>query len=164
MCKRKSTTPRSHFFNLPCSAFSPSQHSSIHILSPYLDLNSIAFFSDDRFSLIYPLCSLFLPPVLLFVREKILSLFVFLQFISLFLFLIFFPFSSSPLFLPVPSLQPSLSHLTLSLSFLPLTSARIKKDHWRPNADTLFPAPASTFFLSKILYKIARQALHHRHR
>ena len=70
--------------NISCSAFSPSQHSSIHIFSLYLDLNSIAFFSNDRFPLIYPISSLF-------VRKKILSLFVFFQFISRFSVLFFLP-------------------------------------------------------------------------
>ena len=138
--------------NISCSAFSPSQHSSIHIFSLYLDLNSIAFLSTDRLPLIYPICSLFLIPVLLFVMEKILSLFVFLQFISRFLFLFSSPLSSSFFFLLVPSSQPTLSHLSISLSIFPLTPAQIKRDRWRPNADTLRPGPAS-FLLSGILYQ-----------
>ena len=128
--------------NISCSAFSPSQHSSIHILSLYLDLNSIAFFSNDRFPLIYPICSLFLPLVLLFVRKRKFYLFVFLQFISRFLFLFSSPLSSSLFFLLIPSSQPTLSHLSISLSILPLTPAQAKRDRWRPNADT--PRPGSS--------------------
>ena len=137
--------------NISCSAFSPSQHSSIHILS--LSRSKFHCFlkqwqtpSDlpHMFSFPYPSSFVCKEKDLLFICFPPIHISILISY--------FLPFFFLPPFPTRPFLKSSLSHLPLSPSFLPLTAAQVKSDRWRPNADTLRPGPA-TFLLSGILYQ-----------
>ena len=120
--------------------FSPNQNSYILV---YLDLISIAFFMiNSAYLFSFPI------PVFWFYRKRW-PLYISLQWISRLLFLFFCPFFFPP-FTTIPSLQPSFFLLSLSLSFLQLTPAQVKRDRWQPNVDTPRPATSSPEFCAKV--------------